>query len=68
LMLGPNTPYSNFEGDSLITSLAALAPKARVIELDKQFQFSAAEEAGAALLQLLREKYQATAYGSAGAL
>jgi anti-sigma B factor antagonist len=68
LILGPNTPHSKFEGHSLIESLAALAPKAKVIELDEQFQFSAAEEAGAALLQLLREKFQASAYRSAGAL
>jgi anti-anti-sigma factor len=60
LMLGPNTPHSKFEGHSLIGSLAALAPNATVIELDKQFQFSAAEEAGTALLQLLREKYEGT--------
>jgi anti-anti-sigma factor len=68
LMLGPNTPHSKFEGHSLIGSLVALAPKAKVIELDEQFQFAAAEEAGAALLQLLREKFQATAYRSTGAL
>lgn len=68
LMLGPNTSHFKLEGHSLIGSLATLAPKARVIELDKQFQFSAAEEAGTALLQLLREKYEVTAYGSAGAL
>ena len=65
LMLGPNTSHFKFDGPSLAASLAALAPKAIVIELDKQFQSSEAEQAGSTLLQVLREKYKASATGVA---
>ena len=65
LMLGPNTSHFRSEGHSPIGTLAALAPKATVIELDKQFQSSEAEQAGSTLLQLLREKYKASATGVA---
>jgi anti-sigma B factor antagonist len=65
LMLGPNTSDSRFDGPSLVTSLAALAPKATVIELDKRFQALDAEQAGTALLQLLRERGKAGASGTA---
>jgi anti-anti-sigma factor len=65
LMLGPNTSHLRFEGHSPIGSLAALAPKATVIELDKQFQSSEAEQAGSVLLQLLREKYKTRVAGTA---
>jgi len=65
VVLGPNTPRVGFEGPSLAAFLAALAPKATVIELDKQFQTLEAEQAGTALLQLLQEKRKASACGSA---
>jgi anti-anti-sigma factor len=65
LMLGPNTSHFKFEGHSPVGSLAALAPKATVIELDKQFQSSEAEQAGSVLLQLLREKCKTRAAGTA---
>lgn len=47
LMLGPNRA-------DFTASLQTLAPNARVIELDQQFQVSEAEQAATALLQLLR--------------
>ena len=56
IMLGPNTPHFKFDGPSLVASLAALVPKATVIELDEQFDTSDAEQAGTVLLQLLDEK------------
>jgi len=61
LMLGPNTSQVGSDGPSLAASLAALSPKTRVIELDKQFQTLEAEQAGTVLLQLLSEKKKAGA-------
>lgn len=65
LMLGPNTSHFSFDGSSLVASLAVLAPKVTVIELDEQFQTSDAEQAGTALLQLLRGRKEAGASGTA---
>jgi len=65
VVLGPNTPRVGFEGPSLAAYLAALAPKAIVIELDKQFETLEAERAGAVLLQLVGEKKRISASGGA---
>jgi len=65
LMLGPNTSHFRGQGHSPIGALAALAPKATVIELDKQFQSSEAEQASSVLLELLRERCKAKATGTA---
>jgi len=51
LLLGPNV-----SGAGLAASLAALAPRVTLIELDKQFETLEAEQAGSALLRLLQEK------------
>ena len=59
LMIGPNTSQVAAGGPSLAASLSALSPKTTVIELDKQFEKLDAEQAGAALLQLLSEKKKA---------
>lgn len=56
LMLGPNTSHFKFDGPSLVASLAALAPKATIIELGEQFDTSEAGQAGTLLLQLLHEE------------
>jgi len=61
LMIGPNTSQVASGGPGLAASLAALAPKTIVIELDKQFQTLEAEEAGTVLLQLLSKKKKAGA-------
>jgi len=63
LILGPNTAHFKFDGPNLVASLAALAPKATVIQLDERFQTSEAEQAGTALLQLLSEKKGTVASG-----
>ncbi len=65
LLLGPNTPRVGFEGPSLAAFLAALAPKATVIELDRHFQTLEAEQAGSILLQLVGGKKAAGAPGTA---
>ena len=65
LLLGPNTSHYPVSGPGLAASLAALAPKARVVELDKNFQALDAEHAGAALLQAVSGNEEAAAAGSA---
>ena len=65
VLLGPNTPRVGFEGPSLAAFLAALAPKATVIELDQQFETLGAEQAGSVLLQILQEGKKANACGTA---
>lgn len=59
-LLGPNTSHFPSSGPELVASLSALAPKARVIELSKDFQALDAEHAGVALLQAVNLKEEAT--------
>lgn len=64
LLLGPNTSHFPITGPSLVSSLAALAPTARIVELDKNFQGLDAEHAGAVLLRAVSGNEEASASGS----